>query len=242
MPSLRVIGGGRAGCSMAMALQKSGWDLRGILGRDTPPAELASAASDVDLALIATPDSVVVNVSTAVLAGDAVVAHLAGSLGLNVVSTHQRRGALHPLVAMPDAETGARRLISGCWFAVAGDPLVRRVVDDLGGKSFEVADADRAAYHAAAVVASNHLVALLAQAERIAASASVPFNAFMDLVRATVENVAELGPKAALTGPAARGDMKTIARHLAAVGKDERHLYEVLSHQALRLAGRDQSR
>ena len=79
------------------------------------------------------------------------------------------------------------------------------MVDDLGGRPFEVDDADRAAYHAAAVIASNHLVALLGQAERVAAAAGVPLDAYLDLVRATVENVAELGPAAALTGPAARG-------------------------------------
>ena len=129
------------------------------------------------------------------------VAHLAGSLGLDAVDPHPRPAALHPLVALPDAEVGARRLLSGCWFAVAGDPLVAQVVDDLGGRALAVADADRAAYHAAAVVASNHLVALLGQAERIASTAGVPFDALMDLVRATVDNVDDLGPGRRLDRP-----------------------------------------
>ena len=80
-----------------------------------------------------------------------------------------------------------------------------------------MADADRAAYHAAAVIASNHLVALLGQAERVAAWPACPSTAYLDLVRATVDNVAELGPAAALTGPAARGDDATIERHLDAL-------------------------
>ena len=224
---------------MAAALAQCGWQVRPILGRDASTAEVAAAAADVDLVLIATPDSAVADVAAAIEPAEAAaVAHLAGSLGLDVVSAHPRPAAVHPLVALPDPATGARRLRSGCWFAVAGDPLANQVVADLGGRAFEVADADRAAYHAAAVVASNHLVALLGQAERIGASAGVPLAAFLELVRATVENVAELGPQAALTGPAARGDEATIERHLQAIGPSERAVYEAMAQEARRLAGR----
>ena len=165
----------------------------------------------------------------------AVVAHLAGSLGTDVLRGHPRRAALHPLVALPDPETGARRLAGGAWFAVAGDPLVRRVVTDLGGRWFTVADEHRAAYHAAAAIASNHLVALLGQAERVAATAGVPLAAYLDLVRATVDNVAELGPSAALTGPVARGDWATVARHREALDPDELEAYDALVRAARRL-------
>ena len=225
---------------MATALSEVGWQARGVLGRSASATQLAAAAADVDLVLIATPDAAVADVAAAIEpTAAAAVAHLAGSLGLDTVAMHPRPAALHPLVALPDAAVGARRLLGGAWFAVAGDPLVRQAVADLGGRAFEVADADRAAYHAAAVVASNHLVALLGQAERIASGAGVPFAAFMDLVRATVDNVDELGPAAALTGPAARGDTQTIRRHLEALAPAERAAYEELSRQARRLAGRD---
>ena len=236
--SVRIIGGGRAGGAMAAALAEVGWQVVPILGRSATASEMAGAADGVDLVLIATPDAAVPEVATAVEpTATSVVAHLAGSLGLDAVASHPRPAALHPLVALPDAAVGSRRLLEGGWFAVAGDPFVRQVVADLGGRAFEVADTDRAAYHAAAVVASNHLVALLGQAERIAAGAGVPFAAFMDLVRATVNNVAELGPAAALTGPAARGDIDTIRRHLEAIAPAEQAAYEALSEQARRLAG-----
>lgn len=222
---------------MAAALTEVGWHLHPILGRSATPDALSGAAAGVDLVLIATPDNAVAEVSAAIEpAATAAVAHLAGSLGLDAVAGHPRPAALHPLVALPDAAVGARRLLAGGWFAVAGDPIVRQVVADLGGRAFEVADADRSAYHAAAVVASNHLVALLGQAERIASVAGVPFAALMDLVGATVANVDELGPAAALTGPAARGDTETIRRHLEAIGLEERGAYEALSQQARRLA------
>ena len=228
---------------MAAALADVGWQVRPILGRASTAAEVSAAASDVDLVLIATPDAQVDAVAAAIESTDtAAIAHLAGSLGLDVLAPHPRPAALHPLVALPDAEVGARRLLAGAWFAVAGDPLARQVVDDIGGQALEVADEDRAAYHAAAVVASNHLVALLGQAERIASTAGVPFGALMDLVKATVENVDELGPAAALTGPAARGDTDTIQRHLDAIAPEERAAYEALAQQARRLAGRSGSR
>jgi predicted short-subunit dehydrogenase-like oxidoreductase (DUF2520 family) len=163
-----------------------------------------------------------------------VVAHLAGSLGLDVLAPHPRRGSVHPLVALPDAEVGSARL-TGAWFALAGDPIVRSVVDSLGGRWFTVADEDRAAYHAAACIASNHLVALLGQAERVGASAGVPREAFLDLVRATVENVAALGPERALTGPAARGDVETLDRHRAALDPTEVAAYDAMVALARRL-------
>jgi predicted short-subunit dehydrogenase-like oxidoreductase (DUF2520 family) len=163
-----------------------------------------------------------------------VVAHLAGSLGLDVLDGHQRRASIHPLVALPDADVGASRLRGG-WFALAGDPFVRTVVDALGGQWFTVADDDRAAYHAAACIASNHLVAILGQAERVGASAGVPREAFLDLVRATVENVAALGPARALTGPAARGDMETLERHRAALSPSELEAYDAMVSLARRL-------
>jgi predicted short-subunit dehydrogenase-like oxidoreductase (DUF2520 family) len=78
-------------------------------------------------------------------------------------------------------------------------------------------------------------VALLGQAERVAVAAGVPFDAYLDLVRATIENVAELGPRDALTGPAARGDWSTIERHLAALPPDEREAYETMVRLARRL-------
>jgi predicted short-subunit dehydrogenase-like oxidoreductase (DUF2520 family) len=155
-----------------------------------------------------------------------------------VLDPHPRRAAVHPLMALPDGPTGARRLLAGGWFAVAGDELAETLVTDLGGRAFTVADEHRAAYHASAVVASNHLVALLGQAERIAATAGVPFEALLDLVHSTIANVVELGPAAALTGPAARGDQATIVRHLEVLADDEKPAYRALAEQAARLAGR----
>jgi predicted short-subunit dehydrogenase-like oxidoreductase (DUF2520 family) len=138
-------------------------------------------------------------------------------------------------VALPTPEIGAERLV-GAWFAVAGDPRAGEIVTTVGGRAFAVDDADRALYHATAVVASNHLVALMGQVERLAAAGGVPVDAYLDLAADTLANVRDLGAAAALTGPAARGDDATIRRHLEALPPAERPVYEALAAEARRLA------
>jgi predicted short-subunit dehydrogenase-like oxidoreductase (DUF2520 family) len=236
--SLRVVGPGRAGSALSAALAAVGWSVAEPVRRGEP---LEGAAEGVDLLVLATPDAAIAAVAAAIEPVESTaVAHLAGSLGLDVLAPHPRRAALHPLVSLPDADVGARRLRAGAWFAVAGDPpgaraLVEEVVADLGGRSFTVADADRAVYHAAAAIASNHLVALLGQVERVAASVGVPLEAYLDLVRATLDNVTELGPAGALTGPVARGDWATVERHRAALAPDELTAYDAMVAAARRL-------
>jgi predicted short-subunit dehydrogenase-like oxidoreductase (DUF2520 family) len=237
--SIRVIGPGRAGGALMLALGAAGWEVREPIGRGD---EVGPAAHGVDLLVIATPDGAVADVADRVEPDPAtVVVHLAGSLGLGVLSGHPARGAIHPLVALPSAELGAVRL-RGAWFAVAGDPIVGEVVAALDGRSFSVADTDRALYHAAACVASNHLVALMGSVERMAAELGIPMEAYLDLVRATIENVAELGPTGALTGPAARGDWETIERHRAALSAEapgELEAYDALVSSARRLLDKE---
>jgi predicted short-subunit dehydrogenase-like oxidoreductase (DUF2520 family) len=236
----RIVGRGRAGGAVATAVVRRGWDEAEPVGRGDPGATLAEAGEDVDLVIVATPDSAIATTAAAIApSADTVVAHLAGSLGLDALTPHPRRAAVHPLVSLPDSEAGAERLV-GAWFAVAGDPVAGRLVDALSGRAVAVADEDRARYHAAACVAANHLVALLGQVERIA-PAGVPLEAYLDLARGAVENVAALGPAAALTGPAARGDLATIERHLAGIDRTEHPSYEAMVAAAQRLAGSDTS-
>ena len=231
--TVRVIGAGRAGRSFAKAIDDLvDWDVIDMRGRGVA---IDDAAADVDLVLIATPDTVVADVAAAIRPGRAVVAHVAGSLGLDVLAPHDRRAALHPLMSLPDAEIGAERLTGG-WFAVAGDPLVADLATALGGRTFEIADDDRALYHAAAAVASNHLVALLGHAQRLGASVGVPADALMALALGSAENAVALGPAAALTGPAARGDEATLVAHRDAIGR--RAPRELAAYEAMLAEGR----
>jgi len=221
---------------MALAFEQRGWTLEGVLGRAD---DASGAAVGVDLCLIATPDAAIADVAAHIIPSPTtVLAHLSGALGLDVLEPHQRRASLHPLVSLAGGAPGAAALLGGAWFAVSGDPLATAAVADLGGHTIVVDEARRAAYHAAACVASNHTVTLLAQVERIAAAAGVPLAAYLDLVRATIDNVSALGPAAALTGPVARGDWATVERHLRSIDPGEAPLYLALVDATATLAGR----
>ncbi len=109
------------------------------------------------------------------------------------------------------------------------------MVDELHGRVVRVAEDQWARYHAAAVMASNHLVALLGQVERVAATLGAPLDAYLALARGALGDVTDLGPRDALTGPARRGDEETIERHLSALPDDERAAYAALAERARRL-------
>lgn len=229
-----VVGTGRAGGAFAGALSHVGWPVAVCHHHD----DLDRAAEGTGLVLLCVPDASVASSARRLNPSPSrAVAHCAGSLGLDVLAGHPRVASVHPLVSLADPAAGARQL-AGAWFAVAGDAVASEVVAALRGRTVTVSDDDRVGYHAAAVVASNHLVALLGQVERVAASVGVPLEAYLDLVRGSVDNVAERGPAAALTGPVSRGDWDTVRRHLAALDPAEREAYLALAREAARLAGR----
>lgn len=230
---MRIIGPGRVGLSFASALSAAGWRVAGILGRNDDPR---SAAAGVDLVLVTTPDDAIRRTAALIEpVASTVIAHTSGTHTLDTLEPHARRASLHPLASIPDPSLGADRLRDRCAFAVDGDALATEIVAALGGRPFHVPAGQRVRYHAAACVASNHLVALLGQVERIAEVAGVPLDAYLDLAAQTLENVRRLGPAAALTGPVARGDWATVARHLDALPLDEHAAYRALADQADRL-------
>jgi predicted short-subunit dehydrogenase-like oxidoreductase (DUF2520 family) len=259
--TLALVGPGRAGTTISLGLVERGWVVRAVAGRhpgapsveqtaavlDARPAAVDEAVAGVDLVIVATPDAAVAR--TAAIVGThadpgTLVIHLAGSFGLEVFDPvtaargDLRFGALHPLVSIPSVVTGLDRL-PGAWCAVSGDPQVQVLAAQLGMHAFTVADADRPLYHAAAAVAANHVVVLLAQVERLADECGIPFEAFLPLVRSAVENTAAAGPGDALTGPVARGDVGTVRAHLDALPAAERATYRTLAREAARLADRD---
>jgi predicted short-subunit dehydrogenase-like oxidoreductase (DUF2520 family) len=254
-----LAGPGRAGSSVALALLAAGWRATGVTGRSVDalstrvavarlgarpaaPAELGRGAA---LVVVATPDAAIQDVAAAIAPGlepGALVVHCSGARGLDALAPVARTrpdvavGALHPLQTF--AAVDPTRL-TGAWAAVAGPPAVTEVALALGLRPFVAPDDRRAVYHAAAAVASNHVVALLGQVARLAAVAGVPTDAFWPLVRAAVANVEARGAEAALTGPVARGDVATVAAHLGALDARERDAYRALALVALGLTGRD---
>jgi predicted short-subunit dehydrogenase-like oxidoreductase (DUF2520 family) len=164
--------------------------------------------------LLAVPDAEI-GAAAALIAPDRVVGHFSGATTLEPLAPHEAL-SIHPLTTV----TGATSF-EGVPAALAGSTAralatAHALADALGMRSFDVADADRPAYHGAASIASNFLVTLESFAEELAATAGVPREALAPLVRATVENWEAHGA-AALTGPIARGDNDTVARQRAAV-------------------------
>jgi len=206
---LAVIGRGRLGTAIAAALRDAGFDVRGPLGRNADPA-------GADAILLCVPDGAISDVAAQIPAGP-LLGHCSGATGLDALAPHEAF-SLHPLMTVTEA--GAA--FAGAGAAIAGTSdralaLAGELARALGLIAVEIAEADRAAYHAAASIASNFLVTLEAAAERIAATAGADRALLAPLVRATVENWAAMGPERALTGPVARGDEATVARQRAAV-------------------------
>jgi predicted short-subunit dehydrogenase-like oxidoreductase (DUF2520 family) len=121
---------------------------------------------------------------------------------------------------------------AGAGAAIAGSTpralgVARALADALQMRAVEIADDDRAAYHAAASIASNFLVTLADAAEIMLRTAGADRSILVPLVRATVENWASLGGPAALTGPIVRGDEATVERQRAAVADRAPELTEL---------------
>jgi len=234
MTSIRIVGGGRAGRSFEGALGGAGISVLEVLHRG---GEFRDLARCVDAVLLAVPDRAVAEVSAAIEpVSTTVILHCSGSLGLDVLAPHSRRGSLHPLVTLPDPVIGSLRLRGRPFFAVSGDQLATDLVLALGGQPIVVPDAERASYHAAACIAANHLVGLLGQVQRVARSDGLPLEAFLPLARGALDDVALLGPVDALTGPASRGDLVTIERHRAVINEAELPGYDAGVALAERLA------
>lgn len=222
-----LIGPGRLGTALAAAMRHAGLAVDGPYGR-------GADGGDADVVLLCVPDDQIAAAASCVRRG-AIVGHVSGATTLAPLREH-RAFSLHPLMTVPAGAPAT--VFTGAPCAIAGDPVARELADALGMRAVEIADEDRAAYHAAASIASNFLVTLEAAAERVAASAGAPRELLVPLVRATVESWAERGP-AALTGPIARGDDLTVARQRAAVAErtpDLLPLFDALTEATRELA------
>ena len=170
-----------------------------------------------DVVLLAVPDDEIARAATTIPVGP-VVGHCAGSLGVAVLAPHEGFG-LHPLMTV--TREGAN--FAGAGAAVAGSTpralaIARTLAEACRMKPVEIDDADRAAYHAAASIASNFLVTLEDAAEVMLRTMGADRGILVPLIRATLENWESMGA-AALTGPIARGDEATVARQRAAVNE-----------------------
>ena len=224
-----VVGRGRLGAPLAEALRRAGLDVSGPWGRADRRA-CAEAALGAEVVLLCVPDAEIAGVAADLHGAAPFVGHTSGATPLSALAGADDPAGglfgLHPLQTFTGAEEDPPSRLRGAGAAIAGstpaaEALARGLAQRLGMAPLEIDESRRSAYHAAASTASNFLVTLQDAAETLAGAAGMSppeaRRALAPLVSATVANWAELGPQRALTGPVARGDWETVARHRAAV-------------------------
>jgi len=262
-PTIGVIGAGRAGTGLALALSQAGCDvmLHGRRPGAAPPSLRLTIAPDgapppwlpqVDVVVLAVRDDAIADLAVALQAGGQIgaghtVLHLSGVQGQEALAallpSRAALGSLHPLQTIAEPTRAPERL-RGAWAAVEGMPRAVERAETLaraiGLRPFRVPPGLKPVYHAGAVFASNYFVVVEAVAQRLLRHAGLSeaeaWQALLPLVRGTFENVSRDGPGAALTGPIRRGDAATVARHLAALTLDDAALYRAIARAALELA------
>ncbi|HUS63888.1 MAG TPA: DUF2520 domain-containing protein [Kofleriaceae bacterium] len=269
-----LVGAGPVATALAGALRLGGIPVLGLWARNAARARAAGAVAGVaaysaappdllleaDVVVLAVRDEAIGDVARMLVATGLVNKHHALLHCSGVMSADEALAPvlgqvggvamMHPLRAIPDGRA-AMRTMKGTVFGVEGDERGRSsalaLVHGMGARPLELGamgGADVATYHAAAAIASNYLVVLLAEAADLLASVGIPrdqaVEALVPLAEGTLANVRERGPEAGLTGPIRRGDRETVARHQAALaGRPElAALYRSLGRRAVALARR----
>jgi predicted short-subunit dehydrogenase-like oxidoreductase (DUF2520 family) len=269
--NLTIIGAGRVGRALGRALGESGWKIFGVVTRSKPCARravrfigqgqafagISRQALTPKYILIATPDSAIPHVAldmARLVAEDwkgKVVLHTSGALDSRVLEPLRAFGAsvgsMHPLqtfsgFAVPPLE--------GRVFAIEGDPaavrLARELIRSLGGHILQLPVSGKATYHAAASMAAGQILAVVEASTLLMMSLGIKrrdaVRALIPLTRQVLDNFERLGPRAAWTGPLARGDYGVIAAHFAALRhfpREYRSTYVHLNQLAARVLSRD---
>ncbi len=271
MVSVSIVGVGRVGGAIALSLPASKYSIENLVFRgDSNVSSIAAsispqpvlstlddlAAISSDVVFITTQDSHIVPVAKELagkLRNTPIVFHTSGSYSSSVLDDLKavgcETGSLHPLVSISRAELGPVRF-PDAYFCVEGSgravEMGRTIVADLGGRPFSIDTKFKTLYHAAAVTACGHLVALFDAAvemmTKCGLSADESKSILLPLVVSTVQNLGDETTAAALTGTFARADIETFTRHLTAlnenVSDDLLEIYLLLGERSLELAAR----
>ncbi len=242
--ALAVVGPGRLGVAISRAAAEAGLTFA-LVGRD----KALDVCRRSEVALLCVPDAAIPEACDSIAAAVPplrFVGHTSGATGLDALDAAARRGAdafsLHPLQTVPGDAASA---LAGAPCAIAGSSpeateVATAIARQLNMKPFEIPEESRAAYHAAASIASNFLVALEESAAELLERAGIENGRELlaPLVLRTAANWAEQGG-GALTGPIARGDETTVQRHLKALRETDPELvdlYEALAGRTRELA------
>jgi predicted short-subunit dehydrogenase-like oxidoreductase (DUF2520 family) len=262
--SVAIIGAGRVGQTLGRLLAEAGYEISDVVCRRAAtarragrfvgagrPASIRSVGRiEARIILVATPDDAIRETAERLArldqTFDGIVAlHTSGARDSAALEPLRARGAsigsMHPLQSFPSAELGVS-LVRGSVFALEGDRAAiaagKRIALDLGGRPVRLRKGTKALYHAAAVLASGGVTALLDVSleamERAGLGRADALRAVLPLVEGTVANVKRVDTAEALTGPFARGDRGTIERNraaLATIGGSALALYDLLGER-----------
>lgn len=244
-PILSIIGPGKVGTAIGMLAALAGYPVAAVGGRHIESTVQAArrigthvracgvteAAKRAEIVLITVTDDAIESVCSEIACKNAfnrnsTVAHCSGVLSSDILSVARDScqcivASMHPLQTFPTVDCAVNKL-KGTYCFCEGDkeglPVIERLAKCIGLMPIRICSSSKVLYHAAAVFASNYLVALMDAAMKVAHLAkldrSIAWIAFEPLVVSTIKNVAEVGLPQALTGPIARGDIETIAAHL----------------------------
>jgi predicted short-subunit dehydrogenase-like oxidoreductase (DUF2520 family) len=249
---IAIVGGGRMGRGLALALAEAGERVELASGRDLGADEATAACEAASTIMLAVPDDAIPLVAARLAAVNAVSAE---QVVLHLSGLHDRRalapldgtgaalGSLHPLQTVSSAQPAAERW-RGAFAAVEGDDRAlaegERLCRLLGLEPLRLPPGAKPAYHAGAVIASNYVVTLADLAARVAGAAGVEpalaSRIYLPLLRGAIESLEGLPAASALTGPIVRGDVATVRAHLQALSDDDRRRYAVLGEATLVLA------
>lgn len=249
MHSVTIIGPGRMGGALAIALGRCGYRIDSLVGRDPeraakiarllqprPIVRLLDPARQIKsgIILITTPDRYIADTTRrldqAIVDQRQIVYHTSGSLSSRILRPLADRGisvgSIHPLISVSSPVSGADQF-SGAYFCIEGDSTAvkagMRISRQLGGKPFSIRSESKPIYHLAAVMAAGHMVALADVAFSLMAETGLgPKEArrvLLPLIASTVANLQKQEPEDALTGPFVRGDRAVVEQHLNALNK-----------------------
>lgn len=246
--SVSIIGAGRLGGALAIALSKKNYLIKQLVSHRTDISNVACLISptpeilsfdnleklSAEIIFITVPDSEIAPTAKNLAkksGNNSFVFHCSGVLSSSVLEPLKeigyQVGSIHPLVSVSQAREGAENF-KDVFFCVEGEPsavaLAKKIVADLEGKSFNVAPEFKALYHASAVMASGHQVTLFSSAVEMLTMCGLneteAKEVLFPLIESTVKNLAMQTPAQALTGPFARADVETLKLHLQALDKN----------------------